>query len=166
MLLGRAERFENRLGCPATLYPVMHAMTAATTRSQRAFPKAKTDSSVTPARRDAAKTQLASNIDPAQQRRPSERQPARVSKPWRAWFEKFSPQWCRLMPSSSFHAWSRTSSCTSVKRHVNQKATEADGTSSYVTITLKPLNPTYQPNVLRVEDEGTVQVVAEFAEVL
>jgi SOS-response transcriptional repressor LexA len=52
-----------------------------------------------------------------------------------------------------------------VKRYLSQKA--ADGDSwRHVRITLKPLNPDFQPIEITSAEEGELQVVAEFVEVL
>ena len=53
-----------------------------------------------------------------------------------------------------------------VKRYTSEKTTAQDGTWRHVTVTLKPLNPQYEPIVLTVEDEGAVQVIAECVGVL
>ena len=53
-----------------------------------------------------------------------------------------------------------------VKRYESEKATAEDGAWRHVKVTLKPLNPKFEPIVLTVDDEGTVQVVAEFVEIL
>jgi hypothetical protein len=53
-----------------------------------------------------------------------------------------------------------------VKRYESQKVSGEDGTWRHLTVTLKPLNPSYGPIVLTVEEEGAVQVVAELVEVL
>lgn len=53
-----------------------------------------------------------------------------------------------------------------VKRYESEKTTDEDGTWRHVTVTLKPLNPQYEPIVLTVEDEGAVKVVAELVTVL
>ena len=43
---------------------------------------------------------------------------------------------------------------------------DGDGTSWHLRIVLKPLNPEFKPIVLTVNDEGTVNVVAELVEVM
>jgi SOS-response transcriptional repressor LexA len=53
-----------------------------------------------------------------------------------------------------------------VKRYESEKATDEDGTWRHLKVTLKPLNPQFEPIVLTVEDEGTVHVIAELVEVL
>lgn len=53
-----------------------------------------------------------------------------------------------------------------VKRYESEKATQDDGTSWHRRIVLKPLNPKFKPIVLTVDDEGTVDVVAELVEVM
>ena len=53
-----------------------------------------------------------------------------------------------------------------VKRYESQKAGSDEDTWRHVTVTLKPLNPAYEPIVLTAEEEETVQVVAEVVEVL
>ena len=59
-----------------------------------------------------------------------------------------------------------TSQRYTVKRYESEKATQDDGTSRHLRIVLKPLNPEFKPIVLTVDDEGTVDVVAELVEVL
>ena len=53
-----------------------------------------------------------------------------------------------------------------VKRYHSEKAGDADGGWRHVSVTLKPLNPDYEPLVVAVEDEADIQVIAEVAEVL
>ena len=53
-----------------------------------------------------------------------------------------------------------------VRRYELHKVSSEDGTWRHVTVTLKPLNPAYDPIALTVEEEGAVQVVAEVVEVL
>ncbi len=53
-----------------------------------------------------------------------------------------------------------------VKRYESEKVTAADETWRHLKITLKPNNPDFKPIELTCEDEGQVQVVAEFVEVL
>jgi hypothetical protein len=48
----------------------------------------------------------------------------------------------------------------------SQKSAEQDGTWRHTTVTLKPQNPEYAPIVITVEDEGELQVVAEFVRVV
>lgn len=52
-----------------------------------------------------------------------------------------------------------------VKRYESEK-TAADDSWRHARITLKPLNPDFEPIVLTDDDEGVLQVVAEFLEVL
>jgi SOS-response transcriptional repressor LexA len=52
-----------------------------------------------------------------------------------------------------------------VKRYESRKV-EADGLWQHARITLKPLNPDFQPIILSGDDEGLLQVVAELVEVL
>jgi type I restriction enzyme, R subunit len=59
-----------------------------------------------------------------------------------------------------------TSQRYTVKRYESEKTTQDDGTSSHLRIVLKPLNPEFKPIVLTVDDEGTVDVVAELVEVM
>ena len=53
-----------------------------------------------------------------------------------------------------------------VKRYSSEKGVSQDGTWRHVKITLRPNNPDFHPIELTVEDEGNVQVIAEFLEVL
>ena len=53
-----------------------------------------------------------------------------------------------------------------VKRYESRKAASEEGGWRHVKIILKPDNPDFQPIELTCEDEGSVQVVAEFLEVL
>ena len=53
-----------------------------------------------------------------------------------------------------------------VKRYESEKTWDSDDTWRHIQITLKPLNPQYQPIVLTVDDEGSVAVIAEFVQVL
>ena len=59
-----------------------------------------------------------------------------------------------------------TSQRYTVKRYESEKATKDDGTSWHLRIVLKPLNPEFKLIVLTVDDEGTVDVVAELVEVM
>jgi SOS-response transcriptional repressor LexA len=59
-----------------------------------------------------------------------------------------------------------TSQRYTVKRYESEKTTQDDSTSRHLRIVLKPLNPEFKPIVLTVDDEGTVDVVAELVEVL
>jgi SOS-response transcriptional repressor LexA len=52
-----------------------------------------------------------------------------------------------------------------VKRYQSEKV-EVDGTLRNARITLKPLNPDFEPIILTDDDEGVLRVVAEFLEVL
>jgi SOS-response transcriptional repressor LexA len=52
-----------------------------------------------------------------------------------------------------------------VKRYESEKADDADGWR-HTRITLKPLNPKFQPIVIEGEEDGRFRVVAEFVEVL
>ena len=52
-----------------------------------------------------------------------------------------------------------------VKRYKSDKAKEG-GSWRHVKITLKPVNPDFEPIVLTSADEGELQVIAEFVEVL
>lgn len=53
-----------------------------------------------------------------------------------------------------------------VKRYESEKSFNDDDTWRHVKITLKPLNSTFSPIVLAEEDEGSIDVVAEFLQVL
>lgn len=53
-----------------------------------------------------------------------------------------------------------------VKRYESEKAASEDGTWRHVKITLKPNNHDYESIILTCEEEGQVQVIAEFLEVL
>jgi len=53
-----------------------------------------------------------------------------------------------------------------VKRYESEKSETDDSTWRHVKITLKPDNPNFRPIVLTYEDEGTVQVIAEFIDVI
>ena len=59
-----------------------------------------------------------------------------------------------------------TGECYTVKRYQSEKVTSEDGTWRHVKIILKPNNSDFKPIELTCEDEGSVQVVAEFLEVL
>ncbi len=52
-----------------------------------------------------------------------------------------------------------------VKRYRSTKAADAEGWR-HVEVRLEPVNPAFEPIVLRERDEGEVRVVAEFVEVL
>ncbi|MEA3412575.1 MAG: S24 family peptidase [Pseudomonadota bacterium] len=52
-----------------------------------------------------------------------------------------------------------------VKRYESEKVKVGD-TWRHARITLKPINPDYEPLVLTGEDEGELQVIAELVEVL
>jgi SOS-response transcriptional repressor LexA len=52
-----------------------------------------------------------------------------------------------------------------VKRYLSEKVTDGDSWR-HTRITLKPINPDFQPIVLTGAEEGELQVVAEFVEVL
>ena len=52
-----------------------------------------------------------------------------------------------------------------VKRYQSEKVTDGDSWH-HTRITLKPINPDFQPMVLTGSEEGELQVVAEFVEVL
>lgn len=53
-----------------------------------------------------------------------------------------------------------------LKVYSSQKTASDDGEWQHEHITLKPLNPEYEPLVLEPEDEGKVVAVAEFLKVL
>ena len=53
-----------------------------------------------------------------------------------------------------------------VKRYQSEKSLLEDGTWRHVKVTLKPLNPDYDPIVLTVEEEDAVAVIAELMQVL
>ena len=53
-----------------------------------------------------------------------------------------------------------------VKRYTSEKADSGDGTWRHFRITLKPVNPDFAPIELTADDEGTVDVIADFIEVL
>ena len=59
-----------------------------------------------------------------------------------------------------------TSQRYTVKRYESEKATSDDETSWRLRISLKPINPEFKPIELTVDDEGTVDVVAELIDVL
>ena len=52
-----------------------------------------------------------------------------------------------------------------VKRYESEKAAKGDSWR-HERITLKPANPDFEPIVLKGKDEGELQVIAEFLEVL
>jgi SOS-response transcriptional repressor LexA len=52
-----------------------------------------------------------------------------------------------------------------VKRYESEKASDGDSWR-HSQITLKPVNPEFEPIVLQAADEGQLQVVAEVVEVL
>ena len=54
----------------------------------------------------------------------------------------------------------------SVKRYESEKATSEDGTWRHIRVTLKPINPAFEPIVLTADDEESVRVVAEMVQVL
>jgi SOS-response transcriptional repressor LexA len=53
-----------------------------------------------------------------------------------------------------------------VKRYESEKGVSEDGTWRHVRVVLKPTNREFEPIVLTVEDEGSVQVIAEVVQVL
>lgn len=53
-----------------------------------------------------------------------------------------------------------------VKRHGSAKEGDGEGGWRHVRITLKPENRDFPPIELTVDDEGSVEVVAEFLEVV
>lgn len=53
-----------------------------------------------------------------------------------------------------------------IKKYKSEKVMNADGTWAHVRITLSPINPNFEPIVLNEDDEGQVQVIAEFISVL
>ncbi|MBU1700460.1 MAG: DEAD/DEAH box helicase [Candidatus Eisenbacteria bacterium] len=53
-----------------------------------------------------------------------------------------------------------------VKQYESEKSAGDEGPWRHIKITLKPLNPSFEPICLTCEDEGQVAVVAELAEVL
>ena len=53
-----------------------------------------------------------------------------------------------------------------VKRYESEKVASDDGTWRHVKITLRPINPEFEPIELTSDDEGSVEVVAELVEVL
>jgi len=53
-----------------------------------------------------------------------------------------------------------------LKVYTSEKVASEDGEWRHDRITLKPLNPDYQPLVLEPEEEGAVRVIAEFVKVL
>ena len=58
-----------------------------------------------------------------------------------------------------------TSQRYTVKRYESEKVQQGDGWQQ-TRITLKPVNPDFQPIVLSGTDEGAIRVVAELVEVL
>ena len=53
-----------------------------------------------------------------------------------------------------------------VKRYQSEKVESVDHAWRHLKITLKPINPDYKPIELTCDEEGQVQVVAEFIETL
>lgn len=53
-----------------------------------------------------------------------------------------------------------------MKRYPSEKAASPDGTWRHVKITLKPNNPAFEPVELTVDDEDSVDVIAELVQVL
>jgi SOS-response transcriptional repressor LexA len=53
-----------------------------------------------------------------------------------------------------------------VKRYESEKVHDSEGTWRHVSITLKPLNTEFKPIQLKVDDEQSLSVVAEFVEVV
>lgn len=53
-----------------------------------------------------------------------------------------------------------------MKVYSSEKVASEDGEWQHDRITLKPLNPDYQPLVLEPEEERAVRIVAEFVEVV
>ncbi|MBX7021335.1 S24 family peptidase, partial [Providencia rettgeri] len=53
-----------------------------------------------------------------------------------------------------------------LKVYSSEKVAHADGEWQHDRITLKPLNPVYQPLFLEPKDEGSVRVIAEFVKVV
>ena len=53
-----------------------------------------------------------------------------------------------------------------VKRYEKSEKNFPGDSWSHVTVTLKPTNPNFQPIVLTVAEEGALQVIAEFVEVV
>jgi SOS-response transcriptional repressor LexA len=53
-----------------------------------------------------------------------------------------------------------------VKRYQSEKVTDGGASWRHARITLKPINPDFQPIDLTGAEEGELQVVAEFVEVL
>lgn len=53
-----------------------------------------------------------------------------------------------------------------VKKYASEKTVREDGAWSHQKITLRPLNPDYEPLVLEADSEEDVRIIAEFLEVL
>ncbi len=53
-----------------------------------------------------------------------------------------------------------------VKVYISEKIADADTDWQHTCVVLKPINPAYDPLVLTSEDEGNVEVIAEFDEAL
>jgi SOS-response transcriptional repressor LexA len=53
-----------------------------------------------------------------------------------------------------------------IKRYESEKVSDLGGEFRHTRITLKPLNPDFEPIVLTPESEGQVRVLAELVEVL
>ncbi len=49
-----------------------------------------------------------------------------------------------------------------VKRYISEKSSSVEGEWKHTKITLEPLNPEFRPIVIEPEDEGTIQVIAEY----
>lgn len=49
-----------------------------------------------------------------------------------------------------------------VKRYRSEKSSSVEGEWKHTKITLEPLNPEFKPIILEPEDEGAIQVVAEY----
>ena len=61
---------------------------------------------------------------------------------------------------------SETGERYTLKRYESEKVSADDGTWRHLKITLKPNNPDFAPIELTCDDEGSVQVIAEFLEVV
>ena len=49
-----------------------------------------------------------------------------------------------------------------VKRYRSEKSPSVEGEWKHTKITLEPLNPEFKPIILEPEDEGAIQVIAEY----
>ena len=78
---------------------------------------------------------------------------------------RHAPGQDRPRPASRRHRPGNRTERYTVKRYKSEKAKEGDSWR-HVKITLKPVNPDFEPIVLTGADEGELQVIAELVKVL